>query len=47
MTALEIIALKIDAYAGAAPDVRPAIGGITVPLHLLAELRAALQGGPR
>ena len=26
MTALEIIALKIDAYAGPAPDVRPAIG---------------------
>ena len=50
MTAVETVALKIDAYFGVAADVRPAVGGVYVPLRLAAELReafAALRGeGP-
>ena len=53
MTAVEIAALKIDAYFGVAADVRPAVGGVYVPLRLAAELREAFaaeaargRGGP-
>ena len=47
MTAVETVALKIDAYFSWAADVRPAVGGVYVPLRLGAELReafAALKG---
>lgn len=38
------IAREIDAYAGAAGDVVPAVGVVAVPLRLLAALREALRG---
>ena len=37
------IAREIDAYAGAAGDVVPAVGVVAVPLRLLAALREALR----
>ena len=43
MTAVEIAALEIDAYFGVAADVRPAVGGVYVPLRLAAKLREAFQ----
>lgn len=44
MTALETVAHKIDQYAGAAGDVVPPVGNVSIPLWMLAELRKALKG---
>lgn len=44
MSNVETVAREIDAYAGAAADVRPAVGMVAVPLRLLADLRTALKG---
>lgn len=43
MTALEKVARQIDAYAGAAGDMDPAIGTISVPIRFVVENRKALK----
>ena len=43
MTALETIAREIDDYFGVAADVRPAVGGVYVPLRLAAKLREVMR----
>lgn len=42
MMTVKEAALAIDRYAGEAADIRPAVGGVTVPLQMLADLRGAL-----
>ncbi len=43
MTDLEAVAREIDAYFGAAADVRPAVGMVATPLRFAARLREVLQ----
>ena len=45
--AVMAVARDLDAYMGAAADVRPALGMVAVPLRLMAELRVALAGAAR
>ena len=42
MMTVKDAARAIDRYAGDAADIRPAVGGVTVPLQMLADLRDAM-----
>jgi hypothetical protein len=43
LTALETVAREIDRYFGAAGDMEPAIGTVSIPIRMGAALRRALK----
>jgi hypothetical protein len=46
MNELERAARAIDAYAGEAVNVEPAVGSVAVPLRLIVQLHRALSHQP-